>query len=662
MSHPFTLTHLLCVLLIAPLSLSACAGGPPAAVATATGPTATPAPATVVAPSAPAATAGKPAYQDAALSPEARAADLLARMTLAEKIGQMTQAEVNSIPPGDVTAYFIGSVLSGGGGQPKSNTPENWAAMVEAYQDAASQTRLAVPLIYGVDAVHGMGALKGAVIFPHAIGLGAAGDPDLVQRVARATAEQMAAVGIRWNFAPVVAVPQDIRWGRTYESFSEDTALVAQLGAAYVAGLQAGPEALLSGRSSVLATPKHYLGDGGTRWGSSKTVNMQPYMLDQGDVAVDEATLRRVHLPPYQAAVEAGAASIMVSFSSYRGTKMHGNKHLLTDVLKGELGFGGFLVSDWQGIDQLPGAYHSDVVTAINAGLDMIMVPSDYKAFIAELTKAVNAGEVPQARVDDAVRRILTVKFRMGLFDRPSADPTLLGKIADDAKHALGREAVRKSLVLLKNDKGTLPLSKDAAQILVAGAAADDTGMTAGGWSLSWQGAAGKEIPGTTLLAAVKQAARCGRRQVVFDATGEFKSVSQPAPACIVTVGETPYAEGVGDRADLALSSGDRSLLARMRAKCEKLVVVLIAGRPLILTDQLGQMDALVAAWLPGTELLGVTDALFGDGPFTGKLPFTWPRATSQLPFDLDNIPADGPGAPLFPRGYGLDVTGNRLR
>ena len=580
-------------------------------------------------------------------------ADLLGRMTLAEKIGQMTQVEKNSIQPRDVTAYFIGSVLSGGDGQPRPNTPENWAAMVDAYQRAASQTRLAIPLLYGVDAVHGMAALKGATIFPHAIGLGVAGDPDLVQRVARATAEQMVAVGIRWNFAPVVAVPQDIRWGRTYESVSEDTALVSQLGVAYLRGLQeADGQPALSGSSAVLATPKHYLGDGGTAFGSSHTSVMNVrYLLDQGDVKVDEATLRRLHLPPYKTAVDAGAMSIMISFSSFQGTKMHGHKYLVTDVLKGELGFQGFVVSDWQGIDQLPGDYHSDIVTAINAGLDMIMVPSDYKTFIAELTRAVGAGEVPQARIDDAVRRILTVKFRLGLFDRPAAEPSLLAKIADDAKRALGREAVRKSLVLLKNE-AALPLRKDVSQILVAGAAAADTGMTVGGWSLSWQGAAGKEIPGTTLLAAVQQTVAAGT-QVAFDAQGEFRHLSGRAPACLVSVGEMPYAEGVGDRADLALSSADRSLLARMRGQCDRLIVVLISGRPLILTEQLGQMDALVAAWLPGSELLGLTDALFGDQPFTGKLPYTWPRSMDQLPFDFTKL-GSGDNAPLFPFGYGL--------
>ncbi len=315
-----------------------------------------------------------------------------------------------------------------------------------------SATRLQIPLLYGVDAVHGFGALKGATIFPHNIGLGAAGDPDLARRVARATAEQMRAVGIRWSFSPVVAVTQDIRWGRTYESYSEDTDTVSRLGAATVAGFQDAPGAP-DGAIDILATPKHFIGDGATTFGSSTTVIRQPYLLDQGDAKIDDATLRRVFLPPYQAAIDAGAQSIMLSFSSVDGVKMHGNKALVTELLKGELGFDGFVVTDWGGIDQLPGEYDSDVVTAINAGVDMVMVPTDYKAFVAALTKAVESGQVPEARIDDAVRRILRVKQKLGLFDDPHGDRAPLDTIAGEDKRALAREAVTRSLVLLKNDE-----------------------------------------------------------------------------------------------------------------------------------------------------------------------------------------------------------------
>ena len=366
-----------------------------------------------------------------AASIDQRVEILLAQMTLAEKIGQMTQVEKGSITPRDVTRYFIGSVLSGGGGSPANNTPADWLAMVNGYQQAALETRLGIPLLYGVDAVHGHAAVVGATVFPHNIGLGAADDPDLMRRIGQATAAEMAATGIRWNFAPVVAVPQDVRWGRTYESFGEDPALVSRLAAPYIEGLQNDADGQRFGDpATVVATPKHFVADGGTAFGSSTTENMGVrYLLDQGDAPIDEATLRAMHLPPYQAAVDAGAASVMVSFSSWNGVKMHANADLLTGVLRDELGFDGFVVSDWQGIDQIPGDYTSDVVTAINAGIDMVMVPYDYKLFIDTLTEAVEQGDVPMERIDEAVRRILTVKARAGAVRRRS--------------HAAGRAAGR---------------------------------------------------------------------------------------------------------------------------------------------------------------------------------------------------------------------------
>ena len=370
---------------------------------------------------------------------DARVSDLLARMTLAEKIGQMTQVEKNSIAPDDITNLFIGSLLSGGGGAPDTNTVQDWAAMVDGFQQRALATRLGIPLIYGVDAVHGHNNLRGATIFPHNVGLGAARDPDLVQRIGRATAEELAATGIPWDFAPVVAVPQDIRWGRAYEGYSEDTALVTQLSTAYLRGLQGDG---LGSPLSVLATPKHFIGDGGTALGSAAASG---YLLDQGDTRVDEAALRALFLPPYQAAVDAGAQSIMVSFSSWQGMKMHANKYLLTDVLKGELGFSGFLISDWMAINQLPGDYHAQVAASINAGLDMVMVPTDYKLFITTLTQAVEQGDVPQARIDDAVRRILRVKFELGLFDHPLSDPANRPQAGADAHRQLARQAVRET-------------------------------------------------------------------------------------------------------------------------------------------------------------------------------------------------------------------------
>ena len=594
-------------------------------------------------------------YMDPEAAIQDRVEDLLVRMTLAEKIGQMTLVEKNSIKDKDITDKFIGGLLSGGGGYPSRNTPEGWSEMVNGFQEYALQTRLGIPLIYGVDAVHGHGNLRGATIFPHNIGLGATRDPDLVERIGRTTAVEIAATGIYWNFAPVVAVPQDIRWGRTYEGYSENTELVSKLGAAYIKGLQnVGSSPNLSAPTTVLATAKHFVGDGGTAWGSSDTFIMQQFMLDQGVTDVDEATLRAVHLSPYVAAIDTGAMSIMVSFSSWGGMKMHAQKYLLTDVLKGELDFKGFLVADWQGIDQIPGDYYSDIVTSINAGLDMIMVPYDYDAFINGLTEAVNNGDVPLERIDDAVRRILTVKFQLGLFERPFADESLLPLVRSDEHRELAREAVRKSLVLLKNDNNTLPLAKDTPLIFVAGQGANDIGIQSGGWTIEWQGKSGDITPGTTILEAIRNTVS-ENTIVLYNRWGEFDRVTdEVADVGIVVMGEMPYAEGVGDDEDLTLSEGDIAVIERVREGSKKVVVILISGRPMIVTEHLDQWDVFIAAWLPGTEGQGVADVLFGDYPFTGKLPYTWPRAMDQIPFDFDHMEPTGPEAPLFPFGYGL--------
>jgi beta-glucosidase len=463
----------------------------------------------------------------------------------------------------------------------------------------------------------------------------------LVQRIARATAEEMVATGIYWNFAPVVAVPQDIRWGRTYEGYSENTELAAQLGAAYVRGLQ-------DQTSVVAATAKHFIGDGGTKWGTSRT---EDYKLDQGDMQVDEATLRALYLPPYKAAIDAGAKSVMVSFSSWNGVKMHAQKKLITDVLKGELGFKGFVVSDWAGINQITPNYDEAIVTSINAGLDMIMVPDRYPAFIDGLTRAVKEGKVSPGRIDDAVRRILTVKFELGLFERPFADPALKVTVGSDAHRQLAREAVRKSLVLLKNENKTLPLAKDAVTIFVAGEA-DNVGMQCGGWTLVWQGRSGNEMPGTSILAGIKQAAS-QKTRVEYNRDGKFEGV---ADIGIVVVGEQPYSEGRGDRADLSLLDDQAKLIDCVKAQSKRVVVVLISGRPMIVADQLPKWDAFVAAWLPGTEGQGVADVLFGDYDFVGKLPYTWPRWNSQLPLDLNALPTKSCAAPLFPYGFGLTM------
>jgi len=585
--------------------------------------------------------------------------ELLSRMTLEEKIGQMTQVEKNSLPPGAVRQHFIGSVLSGGGGYPVNNSPTGWADMVSAFQAEALETPLSIPILYGVDAVHGHNNLRGAVIFPHNIGLGAARDAQLVARIGRATAEEMAATGVHWNFAPTIAVPQDIRWGRTYEGFGGDPGLVAQLGSAYIQGLQGDR---ISDPLSVLATAKHYLGDGGSGWSTSRTVfpippgfefttkdNKFQFMIDQGDTRLAEADLRRVHLAPYIDAVQAGVQTVMASLSSWNGIKMHAQRYLLTDVLKGELGFTGFIVSDWGGIDQVSDDYYQAVVTAINAGIDMSMVPQDYERFISHLRQAVEKGDIPLKRIDDAVRRILTVKCKAGLFERHHPDPRHLTLVGSAQHRELAREAVARSLVLLKNEAQTLPLPKDTPMILVGGPAADDIGLQCGGWTIEWLGKPGNITPGTTILSGIRGAVSPSTR-VIHEAEGQFKGYEdQPAAIGMAVLAETPYAEGFGDRADLSLPVADIELIERMRRCCRKLVVVLLSGRPLILTEQLPLMDALIAAWLPGTEGQGVADVLFGDLPFTGKLSYSWPRNMEQIPMQAEDMP-------LFPFGFGLQT------
>jgi len=594
-------------------------------------------------------------YRNPALPAAARVEDLLSRMTLEEKAGQMTLVEKNSIGLADIADRFIGGMLSGGGGSPSRNTPAAWAAMVRGFQEQALKTRWGVPLLYGADAVHGHANMRGAVVFPHNIGLGASRDPDLVERVARATAEELAATGVNWNYAPMLAVPQDIRWGRTYEGFGEDTGLVTELGAAALRGMQKTAEgARLGSPGTVLATPKHYVGDGGTAWGTSDMFLQQQYMLDQGVTPADEATLRAIHLPPYVEAIRNGALCVMVSFSSWGGMKMHAQHYLLSEVLKGELGFRGFTVSDWGAVQRISSDLLTAVVASVNAGLDMVMVPYDCRAFLGELIRAIRSGDISIQRVDNAVRRILMVKFEMGLFEHPFGDDSGLAQIGCDERRQLAREAVRKSLVLLKNQAGALPLSDDTPLVFVAGRAADDIGIQCGGWTVEWQGQPGDIVPGTTILKALR--ASCPRTtEVAYDPPGEFESRAGRAPVGLAVVGELPYAEGIGDRADLSLSEEDRAVIRALRERCERLVVILISGRPLIVTDWIEQADALVAAWLPGSEGQGVADVLFGHAPFTGKLPYTWPRSMDQVP---QGDPVRPTSTPLFPYGYGLDAGG----
>jgi beta-glucosidase len=615
------------------------------------------------APTASQAPASSPAlYKDSSQPVDARVEDLLGRMTLDEKVAQMVQPDQQSLPAVDVSGSALGSVLNKANSISETNSLADWTNIPAAYLQEALQSRLGIPLIYGIDSMHGFGHLNGATIFPHNIGLGATRDPALVREIGHAVAEEMRAAGIPWNFAPVVAVPQDIRWGRTYEGFSEDTALVMQLSRAYILGFQTLPPGYAAAPGQVYfggATAKHFIGDGGTIWGSSRMflLNKQ-FMIDQGNVQLPEAELRRLFLPPYQAAVQADVMSIMASYSSWRGTKMHAQKYLLTGLLKGELGFQGFIVSDCEGIEQVSGDYYTAVVTSINAGVDMDMCPANYFNFMGTLKQGVEKGDILQERIDDAVRRILRAKFKLGLFEKPFADPTLAATVGSAEHRLLARQAVRESLVLLKNDNQALPIDKNVPVILLAGI--DNTGVQSGGWTLEWQGTTENLQGATTIFTGLKAALGTGS-QVLYDSAGNFPTFSGTAPVGVVIVGELPYAEGLADAADLRLSTGDIEIIQQVRTKVEKLVVVILSGRPLIITDQYRMADAWVAAWLPGSEGQGVADVLLGDYPFTGKLPYTWPRSNGQLPINENNdMGKTGCAAPLFPFGYGLGDAGSQ--
>ncbi|MDM7997886.1 MAG: glycoside hydrolase family 3 N-terminal domain-containing protein [Acidobacteriota bacterium] len=583
--------------------------------------------------------------------------ELLAKMTLEEKIGQMTQPEQGPVlgNAGDMQKYFIGSVLSGGDSDPREgNSLEAWTGMYDRVQTEAMKTRLGIPVLYGVDAVHGHSNVLGAVIFPHNSALGCTRDPGLIERISRITAKEVRATGIQWTFSPCVAAPQDIRWGRTYEGFSEDPALVRILGEAAVRGLQGN----LKDPLSILACAKHYVGDGGTTASTSPRAGAPAakdarLWLDQGDTNVDEATLRRIHLPGYIAAIKAGVGSIMPSYSTWNGVRCSASKRLLTEILKEELGFEGFLISDYNAIGQIkPDDYKTSVEISINAGMDMAMEPSNYRRFFETLRELVKEGRVPMARIDDAVTRILRVKFAMGLMDKnrsPLADRKLHASFGSAEHRAVAREAVRKSMVLLKNEKKTLPISKQSARIHVAGKSADNIGNQCGGWTILWQGKTGNVTPGgTTVLDAIK-AAVAPKTQVSFslDGTG-----AEGASLGVVVVGEQPYAEGIGDRADLSLDKEDLAAIANVKKAGIPVVVILIAGRPMILGEALAQADALLAGFLPGTEGQGIADVLFGDYKPTGKLSFSWPKSMDQLPLNI-NMPKEKYD-PLFPYGYGL--------
>ncbi len=565
---------------------------------------------------------------------DAQVKPLLAQMTLDEKIGQMTQAEQNELKDiSDVEKLYLGSLLSGGSSDPKEgNSLQAWTDLYDRLQTRTRNTRLKIPILYGIDAVHGHNNVLNAVIFPHHVGLGCTRNPKLIGQVERITAEEIRATGIQWAFGPCVTVPQDIRWGRTYEGFSEDPKLVRELAGPAVAGFQGKG---LDDPLGVLACAKHFVGDGGTSFGSA------PTGLDQGDTKVDEATLRRIHLQGYYTAIQAGVGSIMPSYSSWNGVKVSASKRLLTELLKGEMGFQGFLISDYNATDQLAKNYKEAVGITINAGMDMVMVPARFREFITDLKQLVAEGVVPMSRIDDAVTRILRVKFAMGLMDpkrNQLADRSLQKSFGSPEHRAVARQAVRESLVLLKNEAKALPLSKTAARIHVAGKNADDIGNQCGGWTIDWQGRSGDVTTGgTTILSAIKTAAGKATK-VTFSKDG---SGAEGATIGVVVIGEKPYAEMKGDRKDLSLDAEDQAAVKMMKAAGIPVVVVVVSGRPLVLGEVADQANALVAAWLPGTEGQGVADILFGDAKPTGKLSYTWPKS-------------NGDKTALYPYGHGL--------
>jgi beta-glucosidase len=623
-------------------------------------------------------------YLDARKPIGQRVEDLLDRMTLEEKVGQMTQAERDAVTkdPTMIARVGLGSVLSGGGSTPEENTPAAWVEMVNGFQRQALSTRLGIPIIYGIDAVHGHGNVNGATVFPHNIGLGATRDPQLVREIGEATAEEVRATGIPWNFGPCLCVARDERWGRTYESFGEDPALVARM-ATIIDGLQGHGSRI--DEDHVLATAKHYAGDGDTEYNEQiaaenvgKPWFQQRYTIDQGVTVASRRQFAAIDVSPFVPAIRRhDVGSVMPSFSSVDWTedgvgnplKMHAHRELIKGWLKGALRFRGFVISDWEGIHQIPdpdlpaegGLTPYKVRIGANAGIDMFMEPNSAPQFADLLLAEVRAGRVSETRIDDAVRRILRAKFELGLFEHPFASTDNLDEVGSRAHRALARKAVAASQVLLKNDDRALPLEKDA-DIYVAGRNADNMGNQAGGWTITWQGSTLPDlIPGTTILDGIREVAP--RADVTYSIDASAPVTGQDVG--VVVVGETPYAEGFGDiggpecgfctpqqleEKSLSLLPADKAVIDKVCAAIETCVVLVVSGRPQVITDQLGEIDALVASWLPGSEGAGVADVLFGRRAFTGRLSMTWPRSEDQVPINVGDRDYD----PLFPYGWGL--------
>ncbi|KAG6639789.1 hypothetical protein I3843_10G117700 [Carya illinoinensis] len=593
-------------------------------------------------------------YKDPKQPVNVRIKDLMSRMTVEEKIGQMVQIDRSVASAEVMKKYFIGSILSGGGSVPaKEASAETWINMVNEYQKGSLSTRLGIPMIYGIDAVHGHNNVYKATIFPHNVGLGATRDPELVKRIGAATALEVRATGIPYVFAPCIAVCRDPRWGRCYESYSEDPKIVQAM-TEIVPGLQGDIPTnshkgvpFVAGKYKVAACAKHYVGDGGTTNG-----------INENNTVIDRHGLLSIHMPGYYNSIIKGVATIMVSYSSWNGIKMHANYDLVTGFLKNTLRFRGFVISDWQGIDRITSPPHANysysIQTGIHAGIDMVMVPYNYTEFIDGLTYQVKNKIIPMSRIDDAVKRILRVKFVMGLFENPLADFSLVNQLGSQEHRELAREAVRRSLVLLKNgesaDMPLLPLPKKASKILVTGSHADNLGYQCGGWTIEWQGLSGNNLTrGTTILKAIENTVD-PKTEVVYKEQPDANFVkSNKFSYAIVVVGELPYAETFGDSLNLTIPDPGPSTIMNV---CEavKCVVVVISGRPVVIQPYISSIDALVAAWLPGTEGQGVADVLFGDYGFTGKLSRTWFKTVDQLPMNVGDSHYD----PLFPFGFGL--------
>lgn len=571
-------------------------------------------------------------YKNKIYSTEERVKDLISRMQMDEKIGQMIQVARDSKDSNEISQYNIGSILSGGGSTPNDNSPQGWTDMIKGYQQSAADTRLGIPIIYGVDAVHGHDIVMDAVVFPHNIGLGAANNTELMKNIASVTAEEMLSTGITYNFGPCVAVPKDLRWGRYYEGYSENTELVKKLSSVYIKQLQS---------YGIAATAKHFIADGATIWGTGDS----GYKIDQGNTIIDEDKLLKEELLPYEEAVKSGVKSVMVSFSSINGIKNHSNKHLITDILKGNLGFKGIVISDWEGVHQINASNPDDgVVIAVNAGIDMIMEQNKWKETYNALKTAVEDGRVSKERIDDAVTRILTVKFDLGLFENNLGNSSLIKNNFNSTEHRkVAKTAVAESMVLLKNN-GILPLKKNS-KIFITGPAANSVGIQCGGWTIDWQGNQ-RQPSGVTILEGFENIAKENGGTIITDIK---KAVE--ADVTVVVIGEESYAEGKGDDGTLGLGDGmalEENIKSLNDAKKlnKPIVTIMVSGRPRIISENLKEWSAFAEAWLPGSEGEGVADVIYGNANFKGKLPVTWPKSNKDLPIKEGNI--------LFPIGYGL--------